>query len=993
MPAARARARARRRGDRPRSPTPISDSDLDDLDFYDDAMELLDVDMVDRGYMFDQLLDGWENQAFAPEANGAADKGARSESDDSDIQVLEEAPEHLRPAIPSSPIVVSSDDEDDDDELLLQRPSKRSASNSFELLDSPPKSKQRVHERDDQPVAGPSNASDTIVTDVEYLVPVVLEVIPDACPIWVRDNLKRIVETLKNRMVTPGQAAVDHVINAALEMEQYPRVGDADKAVVKEKEKGDFKDPKYRAHAREGLHIRYAWSSHGNFQLVTTYLYLHGLSTVADKPYHELKRRRGVKGKSRAEMPEESSSSSFSQDNEGGLAEFYLEYAFLKKLMANAAEKEQKEAAAAAAKEKQETDHVERRKQAVAEGRSRECGCCFDEEALEDLVACPEGHMFCRQCVTSLAENKLGEQLTNITCMDISQCDAAFTDAVLADVCGEKTMSLYHRLRQIKDLEMAAIDGLESCPSCPFAMVIENPDEKLFRCFNPDCNKVTCRKCKRPDHIPKRCEEVEENFKLDKRHAIEEAMSAALMRRCPKCDKPYLKESGCNKITCQNCRTVSCYICQKAIPEDYAHFDQMPGRVGKKPNKCQLWDTGNENQAEADRILNARDEALKAAREAAVDSGLDLNDADLHVDAPAAAPQAPGPLGAGRFAYLPGMGGLDAPADAQHIINCARVLGNARRRLQELQPPEHRDHPQDIIGLGRMLANHENALNAHQAAVVAHGDHLMHRIARLAPPMAFEGLPPGLPQPVLPPPLEPLPPWPPGLPQPVLPPPLEPVPPWPPGVDFGGVGYRVDQRALAAQIAAMPPPRPAPPAPPAPLAAWPAALPFPPHFDAGEAHRLRARRVAVEVRDAQVRALLAMQRARDAQQRDAQLRALLAMQRARLVDDQNGDIAGLARLPPLAPAGGGAAAVQPPYQVREQVCQEAERRALFLPDSDDDEPLAPINERVLRRQPEQAPHADVAQAHVARADELIALFNRRRDRANRPGNAGRPDHD
>jgi hypothetical protein len=90
---------------------------------------------------------------------------------------------------------------------------------------------------------------------------------------------------------------------------------------------------------------------------------------------------------------------------------------------AEAAEKEQKEVAATAAKQKQEAERDERRKNAIAAGRSRECGCCFDDEALvsvateradkqEDLVACPEGHMFCRQCVASLAESKLGEQLT-----------------------------------------------------------------------------------------------------------------------------------------------------------------------------------------------------------------------------------------------------------------------------------------------------------------------------------------------------------------------------------------------------------------------------------------------------------------------------------------------------------------------------------------------------------------------------------------------------
>jgi TRIAD3 protein (E3 ubiquitin-protein ligase RNF216) len=110
---------------------------------------------------------------------------------------------------------------------------------------------------------------------------------------------------------------------------------------------------------------------------------------------------------------------------------------------------------------------------------------------------------------------------------------------------------------------MAEIDGLESCPFCPFAIVIENPDEKLFHCLNDACKKITCRNCKRPvswppktgsitdhqSHIPKRCDEMDADDKLDRRHAIEEAMSNALMRKCPNCSKPYIKETGCNKMT------------------------------------------------------------------------------------------------------------------------------------------------------------------------------------------------------------------------------------------------------------------------------------------------------------------------------------------------------------------------------------------------------------------------------------------------------------
>jgi TRIAD3 protein (E3 ubiquitin-protein ligase RNF216) len=37
---------------------------------------------------------------------------------------------------------------------------------------------------------------------------------------------------------------------------------------------------------------------------------------------------------------------------------------------------------------------------------------------------------------------------------------------------------------------------------------------------------------------------MEADRKLDKRHAIEDAMTAALVRKCPKCAKPYLKEGG-----------------------------------------------------------------------------------------------------------------------------------------------------------------------------------------------------------------------------------------------------------------------------------------------------------------------------------------------------------------------------------------------------------------------------------------------------------------
>jgi hypothetical protein len=38
--------------------------------------------------------------------------------------------------------------------------------------------------------------------------------------------------------------------------------------------------------------------------------------------------------------------------------------------------------------------------QAKTKGDLLECGCCFDNEVmLEDMAACNEGHLFCKECV------------------------------------------------------------------------------------------------------------------------------------------------------------------------------------------------------------------------------------------------------------------------------------------------------------------------------------------------------------------------------------------------------------------------------------------------------------------------------------------------------------------------------------------------------------------------------------------------------------------
>ncbi|KXN82310.1 hypothetical protein AN958_02742, partial [Leucoagaricus sp. SymC.cos] len=228
-----------------------------------------------------------------------------------------------------------------------------------------------------------------------------------------------------------------------------------------------------------------------------------------------------------------------------------------------------------------------------------ECGCCFSKFRFEKLIQCPNAHLFCLSCLRSYASTLLGSHNTHISC--ISQCDPpctrTFPPSSLHRVLPRKTYVLYERLLQQQEIAAANLEGLEECPFCEWKCIIdvEWEEEKLFRCGG--CGAISCRKCRRLDHLPKSCEEEEKERGLDVRHSVEEAMTQALMRNCPNCKKSFIKESGCNKMTCPNCRTLFCYICRQIIT-GYDHFNQQPGRPyvggpngsGKEKEKCVLWD-------------------------------------------------------------------------------------------------------------------------------------------------------------------------------------------------------------------------------------------------------------------------------------------------------------------------------------------------------------------------------------------------------------------
>ncbi|KAI6108854.1 hypothetical protein EV401DRAFT_400618 [Pisolithus croceorrhizus] len=250
-----------------------------------------------------------------------------------------------------------------------------------------------------------------------------------------------------------------------------------------------------------------------------------------------------------------------------------------------------------------------------------ECGCCFSWSPFihDDLIQCPDGHLFCKSCMTSYSSSLLGEHNPNIVCMDQSGCKLPFSESELKRLLSSKMLELYERVKQRKEIAAAGLENLEECPFCEYKCVIDNEMEKLFRCGNARCGAVTCRGCKKLEHIPRSCKEAED-WCLYMRHHVEEAMTRALVRNCPKCQTAFIKEQGCNKMVCPYCCAVSCYTCHQII-DGYEHFNRS--RQGGGVSNCELWDRSVE-QRHAEEVSAAAKRAMKELkiRSPDVDVGL-----------------------------------------------------------------------------------------------------------------------------------------------------------------------------------------------------------------------------------------------------------------------------------------------------------------------------------------------------------------------------------
>ncbi|AEO70885.1 uncharacterized protein THITE_2122728 [Thermothielavioides terrestris NRRL 8126] len=158
-----------------------------------------------------------------------------------------------------------------------------------------------------------------------------------------------------------------------------------------------------------------------------------------------------------------------------------------------------------------------------------------------------------------------------------------------------------------------------------------------FQCRNPDCQRASCLSCQKAWVDVHVCNE---SSLVALRTQVEQAMSMAVKRVCPRCNTSFVKTAGCNKLTCP-CGYKMCYVCRKDIggtgdgPDvGYRHFcehfrPEGDARKCSQCSKCNLWESEDTEEVlrkakeEAERRWMATEKRdLSGAERAFLETGL-----------------------------------------------------------------------------------------------------------------------------------------------------------------------------------------------------------------------------------------------------------------------------------------------------------------------------------------------------------------------------------
>ncbi|KAH0800733.1 IBR domain containing protein [Histomonas meleagridis] len=235
--------------------------------------------------------------------------------------------------------------------------------------------------------------------------------------------------------------------------------------------------------------------------------------------------------------------------------------------------------------------------EAIADNSLYECECCFCGMSNGAFSTMSRRTSFCFKCIRKQIETSISEGRTEVPCLHYGGCNEKVPMSELERSVPKELLQQLSQAETLNAILSADIKGTVKCYKCGYIAIVENYN--YMEC--PSCKAKTCALCQSEYHKGMTCEQFKN---LDKNKVLEEKMSEAVIRECPKCKTQFVKEEGCNKMECPRCHSLICYWCRKIIPNDVGYNHFWRGNLSDcPPNMCPLWVQNNElHQMEAEQV-------------------------------------------------------------------------------------------------------------------------------------------------------------------------------------------------------------------------------------------------------------------------------------------------------------------------------------------------------------------------------------------------------
>jgi ariadne-1 len=184
------------------------------------------------------------------------------------------------------------------------------------------------------------------------------------------------------------------------------------------------------------------------------------------------------------------------------------------------------------------------------------CGICCETAALFNLNC---GHSYCYECI----QKWITDSITQLS-PSIPNCCNQPLASHLDHFLSKPEQEQFHT--KILHNTLSSISGFNWCKNCSNGFIIE--EESSSHCSSlicKECEYQWCRKCNLQLHSDLTCDEAllrESKETRENRNWIK-----SNTQQCPHCQTDIEKNSGCNHMTCRQCKFEFCWVCkEKWIP-------------------------------------------------------------------------------------------------------------------------------------------------------------------------------------------------------------------------------------------------------------------------------------------------------------------------------------------------------------------------------------------------------------------------------------------